>query len=262
MRCWVYECLIPCAPRLAPSASRLGAGERRGERGAAAHVVALQVAHAAVRHLVGNRAAARLETLDEFVRQHHLAHEAALADHRVDHAVPAGELQALGGGAGQARLGAPVVGRLFARAAEGEQFVGADPGGVDDRRGERVAFGLARGDGLDLGGGVGARLEGLRRGRLDDRQRAPRRQLHGDVGHHGLDRLALHVERLLPHLPGPAFEVRDGAVPGQRGERHVEAGGDLHEALLVAAGGADRADACALQALDDAGGLLGRIARA
>ena len=54
----------------------------------------------------------------------------------------------------------------------------------------------------------------------------------------GVDEL-LHVEGLLPHLGGAVPQVRHGALRGQRGQRHVDAGGDLHEALLVVPRGAD-----------------------
>ena len=86
------------------------------------------------------------------------------------------------------------------------------------------------------------------------------RQLHGDVAHHGLERLALHVERLLAHLRGAALEVGDRSGGGQFLQRHVEARGDLRQALLVAPDCADGPDAGSLQAAHDAGGLLAGIA--
>ncbi len=136
-------------------AQRLDAGarERRAEGVAAAQIVALQVADAAVdsgrrgRRRAGGVQAALFEALGEAVRQQHLADQAALPDHGVDHAGPAGELHAFGGGAGEARLATPVVGRLLVRSVEREQFVGADPRGVHDLGGERVAVILAGDDG-------------------------------------------------------------------------------------------------------------------
>ena len=160
------------------------------------------------------------------------------------------------------RAVAAVVRRLFFGTAEGEQLVGADPGGMDDLRGERVARVLPRGDGADLRRGVGARLGAVWLDRLDHRQRGARRQLPGDVDHHGLDGLPLHVEGLLPHLGGAALQVRHGPLRGQRGQRHVDPRGDLHQALLVVPRGADRPDARALQPLDDARRLFLRIAEA
>lgn len=61
----------------------------------------------------------------------HVADEPALADRRVGHAVAPGDFMP-GGGAGRARPLATVAGRLLVGAAEGEQLVGPDPGGVDD----------------------------------------------------------------------------------------------------------------------------------
>ena len=238
----------------------LAPGERRAERLAAADVVALQVADAAVDDALRGVQAMRLEPLGQPVRQEHLADQSALPGHRVDHAVPAGELHAFGGGTGQVRPVAAVVGRLFLGTAEGEQLVGADPRRVCDLGGERVAGILPGGDGADLRRRVGARLRAVGLCGLDHRQRGARRQLHGDGDHHGLDRLALHVEGLLPHLGGAAFQVRDGALRRQRGQRHVERPGDLRQALLVVPRGADRSDATALQPLDDARGLFLRIA--
>ena len=105
-----------------PERGMAGARERGAERVAAADVVAGDVADAAVDGALGTVETARLEALGEPVRQQDLANEAALADHGVDHAVPAGELNALGGGAGEPRLGAAVGRGLFVAAAKGEQL--------------------------------------------------------------------------------------------------------------------------------------------
>ena len=59
---------------------------------------------------------------------------------------------------------------------------------------------------------------------------------------------------------GAVLQVRYGALGGQRGQRHVEPCGDLHEApLLVVPRGADRPDAVPLQPRDDPRRLLPRI---
>ena len=96
-------------------AQRLDAGarERRAEGVAAADIVALQVADAAVDDALGSVQAAGFEALGETVREQHLADQAALPHDGVEHAGPAGELHAFGGGAGEPRLATPVVGRLL-----------------------------------------------------------------------------------------------------------------------------------------------------
>ena len=102
------------------------------------------------------------------MRQQDLADQPALPRHGVDHAVPAGELHALGGGAGEPRLGAAVVGRLFRGTGERQQLVGAYAAGVHDLGGQRVALGLPGGHQVDLGRRVGAGLQGAGPDPLDD----------------------------------------------------------------------------------------------
>ena len=172
-------------------------------------------------------ASAVLETVGKQVREPDQADEAALADHRVVASRSAVELLRTRGAS---------VGRLFFGTGERQQLVRPQSGGLGDQRRKAVAGVLGGCHHADLFRPVGPTARAARLRRADHGEAFAFGEAPGDVDQHRLQRLAVHVERLLAEIVDARAEVLDGGVCVEVAEFAAfggDAARDLEQAVAV-----------------------------